>query len=94
VKLASLSIQLPLYHAAFGDVFTRRHQPTFSVEGFTTSEMSRIMCEPEYRASQGSQGRKPSGEDISGVAVFLVTDAARYISGQTIHVNGGLIVVD
>jgi NAD(P)-dependent dehydrogenase (short-subunit alcohol dehydrogenase family) len=26
--------------------------------------------------------------------LFLVTDAARYISGQTIHVNGGLIMVD
>lgn len=63
MKLASLSIELPFCHAAFGNVFTRRHRPTFSVEGFTTSEISRIMCEPEYCASRGSQGRKPSGED-------------------------------
>jgi NAD(P)-dependent dehydrogenase (short-subunit alcohol dehydrogenase family) len=26
--------------------------------------------------------------------VFMVTDAARYITGQTIHVNGGQIMVD
>lgn len=39
-------------------------------------------------------GRLAEPEDISGVVLFLVTDAARYIIGQTIHVNGGLIMVD
>jgi 3-oxoacyl-[acyl-carrier protein] reductase len=33
-------------------------------------------------------------EDIADVVLFLVTDAARYITGQTIHVNGGQIMVD
>jgi len=33
-------------------------------------------------------------EDIADVVAFLVTDAARYITGQTIHVNGGQIMVD
>ena len=39
-------------------------------------------------------GRLAEPEDIADVVAFLVTDAARYITGQTIHVNGGQIMVD
>lgn len=39
-------------------------------------------------------GRLGEPEDIADVVVFLVTDAARYITGQAIHVNGGQIMVD
>jgi 3-oxoacyl-[acyl-carrier protein] reductase len=36
-------------------------------------------------------GRVGEPEDIADVAVFLASDAARYITGQTIVVDGGLI---
>lgn len=36
-------------------------------------------------------GRAGEPEDIADVAVFLASDAARYITGQTIVVDGGLI---
>ena len=39
-------------------------------------------------------GRMAEPDDIADVVVFLVTNAARYITGQTIHVNGGQIMVD
>jgi len=39
-------------------------------------------------------GRLAEPEDIADVVLFLVTDAARYITGQTIHVNGGQVMVD
>jgi 3-oxoacyl-[acyl-carrier protein] reductase len=39
-------------------------------------------------------GRLAEPEDIADVVAFLVSDAARYITGQTIHVNGGQIMVD
>lgn len=35
-------------------------------------------------------GRAGSPEDVTGLAVFLASDAARYITGQVIHVNGGM----
>jgi NAD(P)-dependent dehydrogenase (short-subunit alcohol dehydrogenase family) len=34
-------------------------------------------------------GRMARPEDIADVAVFLASDEARHITGQTIHVNGG-----
>ena len=31
-------------------------------------------------------------EDCAVVALFLLSDAARQITGQTVHVNGGLLM--
>lgn len=39
-------------------------------------------------------GRLAKPEDIANVVTFLVTEAASFITGQAIHVNGGLIMVD
>jgi len=32
-------------------------------------------------------------EDIANTAVFLASDEASYITGQTIHVNGGMAMI-
>jgi len=34
-------------------------------------------------------GRMAQPDDIASVAVFLASDEARYVTGQTMHVNGG-----
>jgi 3-oxoacyl-[acyl-carrier protein] reductase len=47
-----------------------------------------------YLQSSIPLGRLAEPEDIADVVLFLVTNAARYITGQTIHVNGGQIMVD
>ncbi|MEM6461079.1 MAG: SDR family oxidoreductase [Pseudomonadota bacterium] len=39
-------------------------------------------------------GRMTVAEDLVGPAIFLASDASGYITGQTIHVNGGMIMVD
>ena len=37
-------------------------------------------------------GRAGSGEDVAGLVTFLASDDASYITGQTINVDGGLIM--
>ena len=47
-----------------------------------------------YLSPSIPSGRLADPEDIAHVVLFLVTEASRYMIGQTIHVNGGQIMVD
>jgi NAD(P)-dependent dehydrogenase (short-subunit alcohol dehydrogenase family) len=40
-------------------------------------------------ASAVPLGRMAQPDDIAGIAVFLASDEAGYVTGQTVHVNGG-----
>lgn len=42
---------------------------------------------------QTPQGRLSTNEDIADVIVFLCSDAARNVTGQTIEVNGGMFMI-
>ena len=37
--------------------------------------------------------RSGTVEDIANTVVFLASDQAAYITGQTLHVNGGMCMV-
>ena len=37
-------------------------------------------------------GRMGTGDDVSALVLFLATNEASYITGQNIHVNGGLFL--
>ena len=41
-------------------------------------------------ASQVPLGRFGTSEEIAGAALFLASDEASYITGATLHVNGGM----
>ena len=38
-------------------------------------------------------GKMGASEDIAAAAVFLASDEASYVTGQTIHVNGGMAMI-
>ncbi|MDI3405384.1 SDR family NAD(P)-dependent oxidoreductase [Streptomyces cavernicola] len=64
-----------------GFVRTPLSEPAFSVPGRAEELAARTMA-----------GRNGEAEDCAGAAVFLAGDAARYVNGQTLFVDGGFSV--
>ena len=60
--------------------------------GFIDTDMTRGLNEAQTQAllSQIPLGRLGHSEDVGAAVVFLASRAASYISGATLHVNGGL----
>ena len=60
--------------------------------GFIVSDMTSGIPEKikEILLSKIPMGKMGSGEDVSNCAAFLSSDQASYITGETIHVNGGM----
>ena len=60
--------------------------------GFIVSEMTNSIPEKirSILLSKIPMGKMGSGEDVSNCAAFLSSDEASYITGETIHVNGGM----
>jgi 3-oxoacyl-[acyl-carrier protein] reductase len=46
----------------------------------------------EFMLKQISLGRSGKPEDVSGVVAFLCSDAAAYVTGQTLVVDGGVVM--
>ena len=60
--------------------------------GFIDTDMTRALDEKQRDAlkSQIALGRLGSADDIAKATAFLVSAEAAYITGETLHVNGGL----
>ena len=59
--------------------------------GFIKTEMTdKINEEFKENLLENSSGHLGTGEDISNCVAFLTSDMAKYINGETIHVNGGM----
>ncbi len=62
--------------------------------GFIDTDMTRVLSD-EQRAAMLSQvplGRLGDAQDIADSVVFLASEAAAYITGETLHVNGGMLM--
>ena len=62
--------------------------------GFIDTDMTRVLPE-EQRESMLAQvplGRLGEGPDIANAVVFLASPAGAYITGETLHVNGGMLM--
>ncbi len=60
--------------------------------GFIDTDMTRVLNE-EQRAGLQAQiplGRLGSADDIAAAVLFLASPSAGYITGETLHVNGGM----
>jgi len=60
--------------------------------GFIDTDMTKELSDDQKGAmlSNIALGRLGQPEEIAGVVSFLASDAAAYVTGDTIHVNGGM----
>jgi 3-oxoacyl-[acyl-carrier protein] reductase len=63
--------------------------------GFIDTDMTRALSE-EQRAAMLAQiplARLGDGAEVGALVAFLCSDAAAYITGETIHINGGMYML-
>jgi 3-oxoacyl-[acyl-carrier protein] reductase len=60
--------------------------------GFIDTDMTRALNDEQRTALQGQipMGRLGTAEDIAAAVLFLASPSAAYITGETLHVNGGM----
>ncbi|MCT2400361.1 3-oxoacyl-[acyl-carrier-protein] reductase [Novosphingobium mangrovi (ex Huang et al. 2023)] len=63
--------------------------------GFIRTAMTDVLPDAQKEALNAKipAGRMGEGEDIAAATVFLASKEAGYVTGQTIHVNGGMVMV-
>jgi 3-oxoacyl-[acyl-carrier protein] reductase len=63
--------------------------------GFIASAMTEKLSEKQREAILATipQGRLGSGADVAAAVVYLASDEAAYVTGQTLHVNGGMAMI-
>ena len=62
--------------------------------GFIATDMTHALTEEQKQAMLATipLGRAGTPEDIAGTDGFLVSPAAAYVTGTTVHVNGGMFM--
>jgi 3-oxoacyl-[acyl-carrier protein] reductase len=60
--------------------------------GFIESDMTRALSDAQVKALQDQipSGTLGTPADIAAAVIYLASDAGRYITGETLNVNGGL----
>jgi NAD(P)-dependent dehydrogenase (short-subunit alcohol dehydrogenase family) len=60
----------------------------------TSTEAQPTRFDADAFAKRIPMGRLGEPDDVAGPVLFLMSEAARYITGQVIHVNGGAFMRD
>ena len=63
--------------------------------GFIATPMTDALTEEQKKADPRARPGRPAGqpEDIAAGVVYLASDEAAYVTGQTLHVNGGMAMI-
>ena len=77
------------------EVATRHVTVNCVAPGFIESPMTDALTEQQKAQILGTipTGRLGSGADVAAACVYLASDEAAYVTGQTLHVNGGMAMI-
>ncbi|MDQ4086990.1 MAG: 3-oxoacyl-[acyl-carrier-protein] reductase [Pseudomonadota bacterium] len=92
---ASKAGLLGMSKALAQEVATRGITVNCIAPGFIRSAMTDVLPDAQKEALMGRipAGRLGEGEDIGAAAVYLASREAAYVTGQTLHVNGGMAMI-
>ena len=90
--VASKAALIGMTKAAAQELASRAITVNAIAPGFMTSAMTDALNEKQREGilSRIPMGVMGSGEDIGAACVYLASREAGYVTGQTIHVNGGM----
>ncbi len=77
------------------EVATRNVTVNCVAPGFISSPMTEALNEAQREAILGRipAGRLGSGDEVAAACVYLASEEAAYVTGQTLHVNGGMAMI-
>jgi 3-oxoacyl-[acyl-carrier protein] reductase len=63
--------------------------------GFINTPMTEVLKDPikEKIIARVPAGKMGEPKDVAAAIVYLASDEAQYVTGQTLHVNGGMLMV-
>lgn len=63
--------------------------------GFIASAMTEKLNEKQKDAIMGAipMKRMGEGDDIAAAVIYLAADSGKYVTGQTLHINGGMAMI-
>lgn len=81
--------------ALAAEVASRNVTANCIAPGFISSPMTDVLNEAQKSAlmSKIPAGRLGEGSDVAAAAVYLASEEAGYMTGQTLHVNGGMAMI-
>ncbi|WP_430910871.1 3-oxoacyl-[acyl-carrier-protein] reductase [Methylobacterium sp. sgz302541] len=84
-----------LTKALAAEVASRQITVNCIAPGFITSPMTDELNEKQREGILGRvpAGRLGQGAEVAAAAVYLASDEAAYVTGHTLHVNGGMAMV-
>jgi 3-oxoacyl-[acyl-carrier protein] reductase len=77
------------------EVATRNVTVNCVAPGFIESPMTEVLNERQRSGILQAvpMGRLGNGEDIAAAVLYLASMEAGYVTGQTLHVNGGMVMI-
>jgi 3-oxoacyl-[acyl-carrier protein] reductase len=77
------------------EVASRGVTANCSAPGFIETAMTAVLNEKQIATIKEAIPAQSFGkpEDIAAAAVYLASEEARYMTGQTLHINGGMVMI-